>query len=255
MKTVILCGGRGTRLGKGTDVPKALIEIGGKPIIWHLLKIYSHFGFNEFILCLGYLGENIKRYFIEHQWINSDFTMQTGVDKSLIWQSELENWNITFAETGLDTNTGGRLKRIMKYLDETEEDFFVSYGDGLSNVDLNKLLAFHKSHQRVATMTAVHARSPFGVFHINDENLVLDFQEKPMLPDLINGGFFVFNKRIFDYLHENSVLETETVEKLIADRQIVAYHHRDFWKCMDTYKDNLEFNQLWANNNADWKIW
>ena len=256
MKTVILCGGRGTRLGAhGTTLPKALIEIGDKPVIWHLLKIYSHYGFDDFILCLGFLGNEIKRFFVEQNWLNTDFTLEKHSNLPLLKTVEsLENWRVTFAETGLETNTGGRLKKIEKYLDG-EEMFFVTYGDGLANVNLEKLVEFHKSHGRVATLTSVHPNSNFGLIKVDEDGLVTEFQEKPVMREWINGGFFVFNRRIFDYLDENSVLEREPLERLAREKELVAFPHAGFWKCVDTFKDNLEFNQLWTEGKADWKVW
>ncbi len=233
MKTVILCGGRGMRLGEhGINVPKALIEIGGKPLLWHILKYYSHFGLNDFVLCLGYLGSEIHAYF----------------------EANPANWNITFADTGLDTNTGGRIKSIKTHIGE-DEDFCVTYGDGLANVSLSSLLKFHQKHQKIATLTAVNPRSQFGVLHLDAENSVTEFQEKPLLREWINGGFFVFNRRIFDYLNDDSILEREPFEQLAREREVIAFKHEGFWKCLDTYKDNLEFNQLWDDNEAAWKIW
>lgn len=256
MKTVILCGGRGTRLGAhGTTLPKALIEIGENPVIWHLLKIYSYFGHDDFILCLGYLGDKIKRFFVEQNWLNADFTLEKNSNFPLLKNSEtLENWRVTFAETGADTNTGGRLKRIEKYLDG-EETFFVTYGDGLANVNLEKLVDFHKSHGRIATLTAVHPQTNFGILKLDENNLVTEFQEKPVMREWINGGFFVFNRQIFDYLDENSILEREPLERLARENQLVAFPHDGFWKCVDTFKDNLEFNELWSDGRADWKVW
>ena len=256
MKTVILCGGRGTRLGAhGATLPKALIEIGEKPVIWHLLKIYAHHGFDDFILCLGFLGNEIKRFFVEQNWLNADFTLEKNSNLQLLKSSDsLENWRVTFADTGLETNTGGRLKKIEKYLDG-EEMFFVTYGDGLANVNLEKLVEFHKSHGRVATLTAVHPQSNFGIMKLDDDGLVTEFQEKPVMREWINGGFFVFNRRIFDYLDENSVLEREPLERLAREKELVAFPHAGFWKCVDTFKDNLEFNQLWSDGRADWKVW
>lgn len=258
MKTVILCGGRGTRLGEhGASIPKALIEIGGRPVLWHLLKIYSHHGLKDFIFCLGYLGDSIKRYFLEHHWLYSDFTLEMGrtgeyrLDKHDV---RGEEWSITFAETGLDTNTGGRVKRIEKYLGD-DESFCVTYGDGLADVDLTALLEFHRRHGRMATLTAVHPRSNFGLLKMDADGAVTDFEEKPVMHELINGGFFVFNRRIFNYLDDNCVLEREPLQRLAAERQLIAYPHSGFWKCMDTYKDNMEFNQLWESGRADWMVW
>ena len=254
MKAVILCGGRGTRLGEhGATVPKALINIGGSPIIRHLLQIYSAYNINDFILCLGFLGEEIKRYFLEQQWLKEDFILD-GNNRKRISGNELEEkWKIVFAETGLETNTGGRLKKIEKYL-EGEETFCVTYGDGLSDVNIEKLLSFHKSHGKTATLTAVQPFSNFGLIKINEENAVTEFQEKPRLQEWINGGFFVFNKKILSYLEEDSVLEQKPLENLARENELIAFRHTGFWKCMDTYKDNIEFNQLWETNPA-WKVW
>lgn len=258
MKTVILCGGRGTRLGEhGATVPKALIEIGGRPVLWHLLKIYAHHGLNDFVLCLGYLGDSIKRYFLDHHWLDQDFTLQmnsAGEPQLHKHTQRGENWRITFADTGLDTNTGGRVNRIKKYLDG-DDTFCVTYGDGLANVDLPALLAFHRAHGRLATLTAVHPRSNFGILKLDAENAVTEFEEKPPMNEWINGGFFVFERQIFDYLDDHCVLEREPLERLARERQLIAYPHTGFWKCMDTYKDNLEFNQLWEAEQAEWKVW
>lgn len=233
MKIVILCGGRGMRLGEhGINVPKALIDIGGKPMLWHLLKYYAYFGLKDFVLCLGYLGSEIQSYF----------------------EKNPADWKITFANTGLDTNTGGRVKAIQNLIGDDKE-FCVTYGDGLANVDLPALIAFHRSHHKIATLTAVNPRSQFGVLKLDAENSVTEFQEKPLLKEWINGGFFVFNRRIFDYLNDDSILEREPFEQLASEREVMAFKHSGFWKCLDTYKDNLEFNQLWDDNEAAWKLW
>lgn len=258
MKTVILCGGRGTRLGEhGVSVPKALIEIGGRPILWHLLKLYARHDLNDFTLCLGYLGDSIKRYFLEHRWLGSDFTLEmnrTGDYELHQHERRDEDWKITFVETGLETNTGGRLHRVEKYL-AGEEDFCLTYGDGLSNVDLHALIAFHRAHGKLATLTAVNPRSNFGVMEMDEDGAITRFQEKPVIREWVNGGFFVFNRRIFDYLTPECILEREPLEQLARERQLIAYRHQGFWKCMDTYKDNLEFNQLWDAGEAAWKVW
>jgi glucose-1-phosphate cytidylyltransferase len=234
MKTVILCGGRGTRLAEhGATVPKALIEIGGRPVLWHLLKIYAHYGLSDFILCLGYLGDLIERYFLEEQW---------------------PGWRITFADTGLDTNTGGRIKRVEKHL-EADETFCVTYGDGLARIDLQELMRFHHHHGKTATLTTIQPRSNFGLITLDDDGAVREFEEKPVMKDWVNGGFFVFNRRIFDCLDHNSVLEREPLVGLAHAGELMAYRHTGFWKCMDTYKDNLEFNQLWDSGQAAWKVW
>jgi glucose-1-phosphate cytidylyltransferase len=232
MKAVILCGGRGTRLGEhGRSVPKALIQIGGKPIIWHLLSIFSHYGVNNFVLCLGYLGDEIRGYFddLDH------------------------NWSVTCVDTGLDTNTGGRLKRVQPNL-AGESDFFVTYGDGLSDVNIANLLRFHKEHGKTATITTVHPFSNFGLVDVADDGRVLRFREKPLLKEWINGGFFVFDQRIFEVLGDDSVLEREPFERLTGRGEMLAFRHEGFWKCMDTFKDNLEFEEIWQRS-APWKVW
>ncbi|MDQ3635248.1 MAG: glucose-1-phosphate cytidylyltransferase [Acidobacteriota bacterium] len=255
MKTVILCGGKGTRLrGYGQDIPKALLEIGDNPIIWHILQLYSGFGINDFVLCLGFLGDKIKKFFIEQRMLNEDLTLNLKENKyNFLTSNNLENWKITFADTGLETNTGGRIKKIKKYLDG-DDVFCATYGDGLANVDIKKLIEFHKSHGKIATLTSVIPESNFGLIKFNKDNIITEFQEKPKLEQWINGGFFVFNKEIFDYLGNNSVLEKEPFEKLAKDRQLVAFKHTGFWKCMDTYKDNIEFNKLWDEENVRWRF-
>jgi glucose-1-phosphate cytidylyltransferase len=262
MKTVILCGGRGTRLGEhGVNIPKALIEIGGRPVLWHLMKIYANHGMNDFVLCLGYLGDAIKRYFLEHHWLYTDFTLEMGRGGNYqLRKHDLidEDWRITFADTGLDTNTGGRLKRVEHYVKHgmrDEETFCVTYGDGLANIDLSALIEFHHQHGRIATLTAVHPRSSFGFLKLDDDGVVTEFEEKPVINDWINGGFFVFNRKIFDYLDDDCVLEREPFARLARERQLIAYQHTGFWKCLDTYKDNLEFNQLWDQGKAEWQVW
>ena len=229
---MILCGGRGTRLGEhGRNVPKALIKIGGKPIIWHLLSIFSHYSVNDFVLCLGNLGDEIKGYFA----------------------GNTNGWNIEFVDTGLDTHTGGRLKRVEMLLKDSDS-FFVTYGDGLADVDISKLRAFHAGHGKVATVTTVHPFSPFGIVDVDSDGMIRRFREKPLLDDWINGGFFVFDHAIFEQLTDDCVLEREPFETLSGQGEMIAYRHEGFWKCMDTYKDNLEFEELW-NDIAPWKVW
>lgn len=232
MKAVILCGGRGTRLGEhGRNVPKALIEIGGKPILWHVLSIFSHYGIDHFVLCLGYLGGEIKAYFSENPTA----------------------WNIEFVDTGQDTNTGGRLKLVESLVSDSNE-FFVTYGDGLADVNIDDLLTFHREHGLTATVTAVHPFSNFGLMDIAGDGRVERFREKPLLRDWINGGFFIFGQEIFQYLDDTCILEREPFETLSQKHQMMAFQHEGFWKCMDTYKDSLEFEELW-NEKAPWKVW
>lgn len=218
-------------MGEGTRfIPKPMVKIGNKPILWHIMKIYSHYGFDDFILCLGYKGEQIREYF----------------------QRE-KDWNITFAKTGLYTNTGGRIKKIQRYV--RGETFFATYGDGLSDINLINLLEYHERQKKVATLTVVKPPSPFGVVELDSNNLVTDFREKPILDHWINGGFFVFGKAIFEYVKGNDVLEKDVFHRLARDRNLVAYKHGGFWECMDTYKDNLQLNEMWRSNGAKWAVW
>jgi len=210
------------------EIPKALFPIGGRPILWHIMNIYACCGFKDFILCLGYKGDRIKEYCCR-----------------------IKGWKITFVDTGLETNTGGRIKKIQHLI--KDDLFFATYGDGLSSVNLNNLLRFHMCHERVATITVVRPHSRFGIVGVNfGTGLVTHFEEKPILDHWINGGFFVFNKDVFGYLKENDILEKHSFKRLLIDRQISAFKHRGFWKCMDTYKDNLEFNELWDKNKLLW---
>ncbi len=230
MQVVILCGGRGTRMGND-ELPKPLFAIGGKPILWHIMRIYSHYGFKDFILCLGYKGNKIKDYF-----------------------SKVKEWNIRFVETGIDTNTGGRIKKIENYI--KGDSFFATYGDGLADMDLAGLLDFYKAHNKAAVLTAVKPYSPFGIVGIDPHtNSVTHFEEKPVLDHWINGGFFVFSRSVFKYIKENDILEKDTFARILRDKNLAAYKHEGFWECMDTYKDNLRLNQLWADNLAPWALW
>ncbi|HLA94852.1 MAG TPA: sugar phosphate nucleotidyltransferase [Pyrinomonadaceae bacterium] len=232
MKTVILCGGRGTRLSEhGNALPKALVRIGDEPIIVHLMRLYAHYGLMDFVLCLGFLSDQIREYFVTNS----------------------NEWNVEAVETGLDTNTGGRIKLIEKHLGDDKE-FCVTYGDGLANIDIAELLNFHRSHGKIATLTAVHPVSSFGLVNIAENGAVTHFEEKPVLKDWINGGFFVFDRKIFEYLDSDSVLEREPLERLANENELMAFRHHGFWKCMDTYKDQLEFNELWSADPV-WKVW
>ncbi len=246
MKTVILCGGRGTRLDEmGKVVPKALFPIGHRPLIWHVLKIYVSQGFEEFVLCLGFLGERIIEYFQE-------LSCESKSDVYSIDHPELK-CTVSLFETGQDTNTGGRIKNIQQAV-AGENRFFVTYGDGLANVDLRSLLDFHTRHGRTASVTTVHPTSNFGIVEIDDGDRIVRFREKPRMAEWINGGFFVFEKQIFELLSSDSVLECEPLETLTARGELMAFKHNGFWKCMDTFKDNLELNQLW-DERAPWKTW
>jgi glucose-1-phosphate cytidylyltransferase len=249
MKTVILCGGRGTRLNEmGVAVPKALAPVGGKPVIWHLLRIFAASGFDDFVLCLGYLSDKITQYF-------SGLAMTGTHDAEGTFDIDADGLrcSVRLVDTGLDTNTGGRIKAIEKCL-AGEERFFVTYGDGLADVDLKALADFHRGHGKTATLTAVHPVSNFGILELGEDSTVRDFKEKPVLESWINGGFFVFEREIFNYLDDDSILERQPLADLAAKGELMAYKHAGFWKCMDTYKDNLELNELW-DTNAPWKVW
>jgi glucose-1-phosphate cytidylyltransferase len=255
VQTVILCGGRGTRLREYTEtIPKVLVEVGGQPILWHIMKTYAHFGFNDFVLALGYLGDRIKQYFLDcHGWRGRDMRLRLGrYDPPELLGGE-DDWRVTFADTGPETNTGGRIKRVRPYLGD--DVFFATYGDGVADLDLRELLRFHRSHGRIATVTAVRPVLSFGVMELEESQAVRRFREKPRLDHWINGGFFVFDSRVFDYLDESSILEREPLERLATDGQLMAYCHDRFWACMDTYKDNERLNELWASGQAPWKVW
>ena len=257
MTVVILCGGKGTRLKEKTEeVPKVLVEIGGRPILWHIMKMYSAFGFNDFILCLGHLGHRVKESLIEESgWRLGDCRLQVGSPNGpkLTRLDAPEPWDIVFADTGLETNTGGRIKKIQKYI--REEDFMVTYGDGLSDVDLGELAAFHRRHKKIATVTSVNPASTFGMMTVERDGRVSAFQEKPRLGSWINGGFFVFRRAVFDYLEETSVLEREPLQRLAGEGELYAHRHEGFWACMDTYKDTVHLNQMWEAGTAKWRVW
>ena len=255
-KVVILCGGMGTRLREETEFkPKPLVEIGGRPILWHIMKTYAHYGFNQFVLCLGYKGDMIKNYFLNYELMNSDVTLELG-NKSMEFHNspEEEGWRITLANTGTKALTGARVKRIEKYIDE--DQFMLTYGDGVSNVDVDKLFNFHLSHPKIGTVTGVRPSSRFGELLIED-NKVKQFSEKPQIEEgFINGGYFVYENQFFDYLEEKDEcdLERAPLEKLASDGELMVYKHDQFWHCMDTYRDTMLLNELW-NINPEWKIW
>jgi glucose-1-phosphate cytidylyltransferase len=219
------------------------------------MKHYSYYGFNEFVLCLGYKGEMIKEYFLNYEYMTNDFTLILDGKKTieLHRKDNFENWKITFVDTGLETNTGGRIKRIEKFIND--DDFFCTYGDGVSDVNLLKLLEFHKKHRKIVTMTGLHPVSKFGVIKVDKNNIANYFVEKPVMDDLISGGYFVFNKKIFDYLDDNSILEKEPFEILAKKREIAVFKHDGFWMCMDTYKEAQKLNEIWYSGKAPWKIW
>lgn len=258
MKVVILCGGKGTRLREETEFrPKPMVEIGNKPILWHIMKIYASYGFKDFVICLGYKGNMIKEYFLNYEIMNNDFTIQLGNRDSIqVHSNHGENeWNVTLADTGEDTQTGGRVKKIEKHI--TDDSFMLTYGDGVANINVNELLKFHKSHGKIGTMTAVHPSSRFGELTVEGSHVV-EFKEKPQTKEgLISGGFFVFNKEFFNYLSgdDDCYLEKDPLEKLAADGELMLYRCDDFWQCVDTYRELELLNNLWKDNEAPWKIW
>ncbi len=255
MKTVILCGGKGTRMREETEFrPKPLVNVGENPMIWHIMKIYSHFGINDFILCLGYKGDMIKRYFMEMCWRNNDFTVKTGSCADVIYHTkDEENWNVTLVDTGEETLTGGRIKQIEKYIEG--EDFMLTYGDGLSDVNMQRLYAYHTRTGKLATLTGVNPTSPYGIIQTKD-GVVTSFKEKPVLDDVINGGFMVLNRKIFDYIpEEDCAFEQEPLRRLALDSQLAVYRHNGFWTSIDTYKDIERVNTLWKNGERPWKLW
>lgn len=255
MKVVILAGGLGTRLAEETEVkPKPMVEIGGKPILWHILKHYSHYGFKEFLIALGYKGEVIKRYFLDYYALNGSMTLNLSHGDVQVHHKECEDWLVHLMDTGMDTFTGGRVKRLEPWLNQ--ETFMVTYGDGVSDIDLKNLLHFHKSHGRLATVTAVRPPARYGGL-IFEGDLVVEFTEKPQIGEgWINGGFLVFEPGVFKYLERDSTgLEGDALEQLAINGQLAAYRHDRFWQCMDTLRDKRLLEGLWQSGKSPWKVW
>lgn len=251
MKSIILCGGLGTRLSEETHLrPKPMVEIGGKPILWHILKTFENQGVNEFILALGYKGDFIKDYFSNYNIRNSDFNINTLSNKLEVQSESKEDWNVSLIDTGLNTLTGGRLLRLRGLINET---FMLTYGDGLCDVDLKALIDFHKSHKKIGTVTSVRPSARFGDLKIQDEK-VISFKEKPQSEQgWINGGYFIFEPEIFDYLNDDlTILEKEPLENLAKDGELMAYQHEGFWQCMDTIRDRDLLNRLIFDKNTPW---
>jgi glucose-1-phosphate cytidylyltransferase len=260
MKVVILCGGKGTRMREETEYrPKPLVTIGGMPILWHIMKTYSYYGHKDFILCLGYKGEMIKDYFLKFEELANDFTLNLrSKHERVIHHSKanLEDWNITFVNTGNDSQTGSRVAKIKNFVGDSD-DFFLTYGDGVANVNISDLLAFHKAHNKISTITAVRPPSRFGEIMANGKRVTV-FNEKPTVSEgYINGGFFVFKNKLFDYLSvkDDCVLEKEPLETLAKKGEMMMYPHNGFWHCMDTYRDYLMLNDCWDEGKASWKVW
>ncbi len=259
MKAVILAGGLGTRISEETTLrPKPMVEIGGKPILWHIMKIYAAHGINDFVVCLGYKGYVIKEYFANYYRHMSDVTYDLANNGQVIHNSSAENWKVTLVETGEETMTSGRLKKVKNYL-AGEENFCLTYGDGVSNVDITALTAFHKNHKKIATVTAVQPAGRFGILEIGDDNkTVHKFQEKPSGDGhYVSGGFFVFSNKIFDYIPDGdgAVLEQEPLRNLAHDGQLMSFKHDDFWYAMDTQRDKIHLENLWQQQKAPWKVW
>lgn len=255
MKVAILAGGFGSRLSEETELkPKPMVEIGGKPILWHIMKHYAHYDFSEFFIALGYRGDEIKRYFLDYYSLNGSMTVNLSTGNLETHNKKCEDWIVHLVDTGLSTSTGGRVKRLEASLNN--DTFMVTYGDGVSNIDLGALLKFHRSHGRIATVTAVRPPARFGGL-IFDGDLVSEFTEKPQIGEgWINGGFLVFEPAVFDYLSgDTSSLEADALERLAADRHLVAYRHEGFWQCMDTMRDMHLLESLWRSNNTPWKVW
>lgn len=257
MKVVILCGGQGTRLREETEYrPKPLVEVGGRPILWHIMKLYAHHGFHEFVLCLGYRGQMIKEYFLNYEAMNNDFTISLGRDTRIDYNGrhQEQDFRVTLADTGLETMTGGRLKRVERYTES--QTFMMTYGDGVSDVDIGKLIEFHRSHGKLATITTVRPHSRFGVLETTKSGAVSKFLEKPQTKEWVSAGFFVFEPGVFPYLGgDDCTLETTPLERLAKEGQLMAYHHEGFFFAMDTYREYIYLNELWSKGNAPWKVW
>lgn len=256
MKVVILAGGFGTRLSEETELkPKPMVEIGGKPILWHIMKIYSHYGFNEFVICLGYKGYVIKEYFANYYRHLSDLTIDLSNNSIEIHNSQAEPWRITLIDTGHDTMTGGRVKRIQRYTDG--KPFMLTYGDGVGEINIPELIGFHKKNKRYLTVTAVQPSGRFGALNLSEANEVHSFMEKPKGDgSWINGGFFVCEPEVFNYIKgDSTIFEREPMEQIALDNQMMAFKHAGFWRPMDTLRDRNELVDLWDKGQAKWKVW
>ncbi len=254
MKVVILAGGLGTRLSEETEIkPKPMVEIGGQPILWHIMKHYAHFGFKEFFIALGYRGEIIKRYFLDYCTLNGNLTVNLLDGRIVTQETGSEDWTVHLKNTGLETNTGGRILRLQQHL--KSQTFMLTYGDGVSNVNLKELLGFHTSHGKLATVTAVRPPARFGGL-LFDGDMIAEFTEKPQIGEgWINGGYMVLEPGVFDYLEgDETSLEADVLERLAADHQLAAYRHDDFWQCMDTLRDKRLLESLWHEGRAPWRF-
>lgn len=260
VKAVLLAGGLGTRMREETEFrPKPMVEVGGKPVLWHIMKIFSTFGVNDFVVCTGYKGDIIKEYFLEYEARNNDFTITLGRSHEIVFHDQhLESdWRVTVADTGPATQTGGRVGRIARYVQD-DERFIVTYGDGLADVDIDKLLAFHLGHGKAATITTVRPLSRFGLVDLDESAVVQRFREKPQVDDWVSAGFFVFERRVLDLLvgqGDDLVLEQQPLAELAAQGELAAYQHDGFWQPMDTYRESTMLNEMWDAGSAPWKVW
>jgi glucose-1-phosphate cytidylyltransferase len=252
---VILAGGFGTRLREETEFrPKPMVPIGGKPFLWHIMKIYSHYGFHRFIICLGYKGDMIKHYFLNNRLDDTDFTINTKNGNLTEHNTNQEEWEITLVDTGQNCFTGGRIARAAKYIDT--DRFLLTYGDGVADVNIEKLLSFHKSHKKIATVTGANPPARFGNFELKDNQVTSFLEKKPLSESWINGGFFVFEKDFLKYVTKDPtcVLEKEPLKNVASDGQLMIYKHKGFWQCMDTIREHQQLEELWKSN-APWKVW
>lgn len=256
LKTIILSGGFGTRISEETNLkPKPMIEVGGKPILWHIMKIYSFYGFNSFLVALGYKGDLIKKFFLEYIDYSGDISILVKNKKKIITRKDFENWEIGLVDTGVNSNTGGRVKALKDYIGSNR--FLCTYGDGVSNVNLKDLLKFHVEHRKLATVTAVRPPARFGELLVDEKKKIVKFKEKPLKGDgWINGGFMVFEPEVLNMIQDSSSsLESELLENLSKENQLSAYLHSDFWQCMDTKRDLNYLENLWSSGQAPWKLW
>jgi len=255
MKVVLLCGGKGTRLREETEYkPKPMVEIGGRPILWHIMKNYASHGYNEFILCLGYKQEYIRQFFLNYEFMNNDFTIHlNSKEKTSHHSRHSEDWTVTLVDTGLETPKGGRLKLVEPYVDG--DTFMVTYGDGVANVDIKKLEKYHRAQKKTVTFTGVHPVSRFATVNVDQRGKVSGWKEKRQIEEYVNAGYFVFNREIFNYLKKNEELEEGPMESLTAKGQVAMFRHEGFWQCMDTYRDHQLLEGIWNSGKAPWKTW
>lgn len=260
MKAVLLAGGLGTRMREETEFrPKPMVDVGGKPVLWHIMKIFATHGVTEFVVCTGYKGDVIKDYFLDYAARNNDFTVTLGRSQEIVFHDQhLESdWVVTVADTGATTQTGNRVRQVQRYVRDCDR-FIVTYGDGLADVDISRLIDFHKAHGKIATITTVRPFSRFGMVDVTGSQVVRQFREKPQVDDWVSAGFFVFEPGIFDYLggpEEDLVLEQEPLGQLASEGELVAYQHNGYWQPMDTYRESVMLNNLWDTGAAPWKVW